>query len=443
MGQTYYYYVSSPTAQPRPFVLKSPHSPPFPLRLTNTCACSLQYEVDASVETFDPAMPTTTMCPSLPGQTVNTLTVPFQQSHRQRSASLSSMRITDYQPTDPAAKFINPRPTVPIPPSDASATKGMRSAPGIFRNAAGARPSTSRPSSPSRIHGWRRLFSHERGRSTERRLQKASSSSPLCDAPRSEAPSRSSSRSMSPESLRRFLSDDSPAARPASGPGERPALVIPEDIAEENEDDDNFATSAISETYPYRTRLSPPPFKRSTSSETAPLTTKNLSSLTLTTEAPSSSRGKMSLSLRTTDETTPETQESNAASVDSTALSSPLSESIPEDEHLTFYDDTHGDDMATPVHRTGPGLPLGPLSPAFNPRCYSLPREDDDAKAITNPERRPTFGIVEPQVADSDASTYQQARSTSRMLPTTIDTGLDDFASELGWMAETISVKHF
>lgn len=358
-------------------------------------------------------MPSTTACPYLPGQTVNTLTVPSQQSLRQRSASLTSMRITDYQAIDPEAKFISPRP-VPQPPTDAAAVR-KRSAPGVLREKA-----SSRSLSPS--PAWRRLFGHskndERGRSRDRDMGKrgVTPSPSTHDDNRSTASSRSRNRSMSPESLRRFLSEDLPS-RPGSNLSERPALVIPEDIAEENEDDDNFAASAISETQPYLTSLSPPPFQRSVSSETTPLTIKNLSSLTLTTERPTSNpQQPISQSLDS------QAQMSNLTSATSSVMASPVTASTPEDELMTFYDDSNNDDEDMRSN-TSDILPIQGL-PALRSKFtgYSLPGIGEDGERKSS--HRPTFGA-----------------QNAPLLPTPVDTGVDDFVSEMGWMVNSISTQ--
>ncbi|KIH91846.1 hypothetical protein SPBR_01479 [Sporothrix brasiliensis 5110] len=81
MGQTYYYY----------------------------------YEVDGSIESHDPAVPSTTACPYLPGQRVNTLWVPIEQSSRQRSASVNSLHQSNFQTMNPADKFVTPRPPPATP----------------------------------------------------------------------------------------------------------------------------------------------------------------------------------------------------------------------------------------------------------------------------------------------------------------------------------------
>lgn len=383
-------------------------------------------------------MPSTNACPSLPGQTVNTLTVPSQQTLRQRSASLTSMRITDYQALDPEAKFISPRP-VPQPPVDAAAVR-KRSAPGLLRHAA-----SSRSLSPS--PAWRRLFGHskqdERGRSRDRERDDLSvTSASTYDDSRSATSSRSRNRSMSPESLRRFLSEDAPS-RPGSNLSERPALVIPEDILEENEDDDNFATSAVSESQPYLTSLSPPPFQRSTSSETAPLTIKNLSSLTLSTERPSSkprpASGKSQQNEAAIPELASHAQSSNLTSAASSAIASPVTACTPEDEVMTFYDDSTNDDEDI-LSNASETLPIQGR-PVLRSRFtgYSLPRlsEDNGRKS----PHRPTFGasnapqLVNPSVAGSYPSTG------ASFLPTPIDTGVDDFVNEMGWMVNSISTK--
>lgn len=380
-------------------------------------------------------MPSTTACPYLPGQTVNTLTVPSQQNLRQRSASLTSMRITDYQAIDPEAKYISPRP-VPQPPTDAAAVR-KRSAPGLLRHAA-----SSRSLSPS--PAWRRLFGHskndERGRSRDReRDDRSVTSASTYDDNRSATSSRSRNRSMSPESLRRFLSEDIPS-RPGSNLSERPALVIPEDIAEENEDDDNFATSAISESQPYLTSLSPPPFQRSTSSETAPLTIKNLSSLTLTTERPTSKpQPAISQSLASEGQSISQLHSSNLTSATSSAMASPLTASTPEDEVMTFYDDSTNDDEDIRSNNSDM-LPIQG-APALRSRFtgYSLPRLSEDSGRKS--PHRPTFGasnapqLVNPAVAGSYPSTG------ASFLPTPVDTGVDDFVSEMGWMVDSIATK--
>lgn len=77
----------------------------------------------------------------------------------------------------------------------------------------------------------------------------------------SSASQSAPSRSMSPESLRRFLCDETPVSSEAES-ADRLALSIPDDIAEEDDDDEFAVASAISEFGP-KTALSPPPPPRS------------------------------------------------------------------------------------------------------------------------------------------------------------------------------------
>lgn len=240
----------------------------------------LQYEVNGCTETYNPSLPSTTNCPYLPGQTVNIINVPVEQHRlRQRSASLSSLRRETFKTMNPNDRFITPKPT---------AEHTIPSVP--HRLATAFTPPASRSPSPTPSHSWKRFFKRPssrtdlRGRSSVQDLDDHSSqyehdihmsmqsftSAPsstfyIDDSSRCATPTEGTrTRDISPESLRRFLVDDAPTSRPGSD--HRPhCLTIPEDIAEEvDDDDDNFATSAISESFPvYTTRLSPPPSQRS------------------------------------------------------------------------------------------------------------------------------------------------------------------------------------
>jgi hypothetical protein len=353
-------------------------------------------------------MPSTNTCPYLPGQTINTLAVPVQNYVRQRSASLSSMRITDFQTIDPGAKFVSPRPA-PMASTDATVSP-KRSAPGLLRNAA-----SSRSLSPSPV--WRRFFGHkfrdaERGRSSDRDGPTSTPAS-LCSS-RSATSSRSRNRSISPESLRRFLSDDHPP-RPDSNLSERPTLIIPEDIAEDNEDDDNFATSAPLDSPTFPTGLSPPPSRRPTTSGTTPLTMKNLSTLTLTTERPRSRNPANQEFRRETPnseasliEPSSYAQSFDFTSVPSSALASPLTTSTPEDEMLTISDAEE-----------------------------DLGANDLDIVSVQRPSlsRSRFTGYSLPAIVEGD-----KLPKASALLQAPTDTGATDFAAEMGWAFDSIGI---
>lgn len=89
---------------------------------------------------------------------------------------------------------------------------------------------------------------------------------------------------MSPDSLRRFLSDDTSVVTPPADDAERLFLSIPDDIAEE--DDDNFATSAVSEHSPKTILSPPPPVSRNHPATTLRRLPENESVVTLTAPKP-------------------------------------------------------------------------------------------------------------------------------------------------------------
>ena len=455
MGHTYYYYVS-----PRgTHIISCLHTLVLFLHFHSTrkltCAC-FQYELDGSTETHDPAMPSTTACPYLPGQTVNTMNVPVEKTLRRRSASLSSVCASNFQTLNPQSKFITPRPVPAIPPvpSDPAAFElranpvRMGSAPCLTELKLGSRRSLS-PST-----AWRRIFARKLPSRDNSRARSQDSddrsmgSSGAVDGSRSSTPSEGvRTRDMSPESLRRFLSDESPPRPDSATLSERPSvLLIPEDIVEENEDDDNFATSAVSETESFPTTLSPPP-RRLGTPETFPFPISNASALTLIPTRPASPRN------RTPGQRTPTNlplsptfprlgtlsqQPSSFSSASSSLLSSPVSVHSPEEEYTSFYDSNDEDDMLSTTDDDALSYQPQPDMPTQTRdfEGYSLPQQGDMGKPSPN-ANLPFTHVNSPQLlARSDAS---MTVSGSNLLGTTIDSGLDDFASELGWIVDTIA----
>lgn len=92
--------------------------------------------------------------------------------------------------------------------------------------------------------------------------------------------SSSQSRSMSPESLRRFLCDETPVPSSDADSTNQLSLSIPDDIAEEDDDDEFVVASAASECGP-KTILSPPPMSRHKSTNTLRCLPNNESATTL------------------------------------------------------------------------------------------------------------------------------------------------------------------
>lgn len=281
MGQPYYYYVSWWLVVVGCFTLVRA------LLSTNTD----QYELDGCVETHDPSVPTTTACPYLPGQTVNMMWVPTEKSDRKRSASLSSVRREDFKTMSPQDKYSTPRPAPSVPELLSPAYRPATSQVPV-RTLKHKRSDRSISPTPS---WWspRKLFTRKNSvssqSSSDRHSDDASVAGSSCgDEQRRSVGSSSSegsrTRPMSPDSLRRFLSDDTSVVTPPADDAERLFLSIPDDIAEE--DDDNFATSAVSETGPKTILSPPPPVSRNYSANTLRRLPENASVVTLTEAKP-------------------------------------------------------------------------------------------------------------------------------------------------------------
>jgi hypothetical protein len=328
---------------------------------------------------------------------------------------------------NPEAKFIPPRPSPALPLEPTTLRK--RSAPGL-------RLSSSSSSTQSMVGpAWRRLFSNrnrddDRGRSPERPSWSVSPAVPVPGVRSASAASsnRSRTRSISPESLRRFLSDDIPT-RPGSTLSERPTLIIPDEIMEENdEDDDDFIISAVSETQSFATRLSPPPRQRPASSTViAPLTTANLSSLTLNTMRPVSRQESRSQS---GDHLVVSQLESAAlTSTASSAVASPSSAVPLEEEMLTFYDDSNDDDEHGRQRSVARTSFVG----------YRLPENDNEPLKL---DHVPTFGQDHTHLYPERGSEgLTVAKSPYLLSPIASGFGIDDFVTELGWVVDTIGNK--
>ncbi|KAF5023357.1 hypothetical protein F66182_4595 [Fusarium sp. NRRL 66182] len=402
------------------------------------------YELDGSVETYDPALPSTTACPYLPGQTVNTLIVPVEQALRQRSASLTSMHTTDLKTMNPESKYTTPRPAPSVPANHIPYRVG--SSPSLHHE------SSSRSLSPAPA-AWKRLFGRklnsrdgERSRSPVRNdiFYLVEDVDGRCTTP-SEG---TRTRDISPESLRRFLSDDVPP-RPDSNLSERPSLIIPEEVVEENDndDDDNFATSAVSDNQIYITGLSPPPFKRSASSESVIPGTISSSSLPLIPTKPSKQNMQETIEVPASavvpSRPRLETLRPHATINPATSFFlSPVTPSFPEDEGTHFFDLTDDEDDVVSSNNSEilsfqPTTGMPSANDSFE--CYSLPEsQEHESKTASS---QPTYTKVNsPSLLSRSDSGF--AVSGGNFLGTPIDTGLDDFAAELGWMVDIIGTKH-
>ncbi|KAI1376700.1 hypothetical protein F4677DRAFT_445021 [Hypoxylon crocopeplum] len=423
MGQTYYYY----------------------------------YELDGSTETYDSSMPTTNTCPYLPGQTVNTLEVPLDHPlSRIRSASMNSLRTADFKTMEPKDRFMTPRPAPPVP-SLPDLRVGSSPAMSLVykRSARSLSPAPRWTGAARRLLGLKKPCYQDSDAGSETEVESHyGEESRHFDEPRSTTPSGSvRSRDMSPESLRRFLSDDLPHTPPVAETA--PRLSIPDEIVEENEDDDNFATSAISENAPF-TMLSPPPFQRSLSSSSSN-DNKNGSTATI-----------VPIDTTQNDDATPspiDTQQRTAAiefnvprshfsfSTISSDLGSPVSPQSTGSRDLSqfsFFDDSDGDDEdvfsnadesfiiqgARRSNSINRGIPKHVHSPITG---YSLPQPT--AHSGKDAGRVQTGALGSPDLVARPDSGVSYGNTNLLGRPG-IDAGLDDLVNDMGWMADVIQPKY-
>ncbi|KXX73583.1 hypothetical protein MMYC01_208743 [Madurella mycetomatis] len=375
------------------------------------------YELDAASEAHDPTQPSTNTCPYLPGQTVNTLWIPVEQSCRKRSASLTSLREEDFKTMDPASKFVTPKPASTPTPTETSRRLGTAPPRGQHQRR------LSRSLSPG---SWsfspRKLFSRKSSLSS---LKDADI--PRAEDERSVRSDGSRSRDISPESLRRFLADDGPLEEEHEA-SNRPAIEIPEDITEENEDDDNFATSAVSETMQF-TGLSPPP--KRTTSPSPPATMASLGQVDLPIPVAPTRPPPKAPKLGAFRNSDQESRFSASIFSSQQVPGSPDSSSPP----AFWHSEDEEEDEELPAVDTAADQATNPFTRNLNATLstYSLPRTSGTAGKLSVMTSKSALE-AEVVVGDGNASSL-----LSSPIP---DSGLDDLVSELGWMAGMIRGKY-
>ncbi|KAK3942441.1 hypothetical protein QBC46DRAFT_339646 [Diplogelasinospora grovesii] len=406
------------------------------------------YELDGASETHDPALPSTNTCPYLPGQTVNTLWVPVEQSLRKRSASLTSLRDADFKTTNPDDKYLTPRPAAPAMPHQEMMTEAparrIGSAPSLQRL---AHKRSARSLSPG--SGWRfsprKLFSRKASSSSLREVHSPSPEEDERERGAAASSEGSRSRDISPESLRRFLSDDTPLEEMEKPEvNERPSIAIPEDIVEEeNEDDDNFAMSAVSETQAY-TGLSPPP----TSTQRTVSPTPSITLAPPNRPPPAPPLMPLSPPMQQEDWN----MQSRFSFSDAGSLYSPSSPLSPEDSSLMVPSFYHSEDEAEEEE----ALPTIPTRGQMETErrnsfartltatlsTYSLPLSSvtiqDGSKLVTTTPAT-TQPVGSPALVARNGNDVPTGNTSLLVGNGPLrDSGLDDLVSELGWMADVI-----
>ncbi|KAG5915707.1 hypothetical protein E4U61_004327 [Claviceps capensis] len=477
------------------------------------------YEINGSTETHDPTRPSTTACPYLPGQTVNTIYIPVERTLRSRSASVNSLRQESFMTTDPEARFVPPVPPSTLLPhvhrhlgsvsSLLYARSSDRSESGgppwnlLFGSFVGGAPISERPKTPgcdrdenSSQHNDGALLPDSRpcsssGEQTSLDIYPESLQRFLLDdAPPLEsvavegAPSlgEQASRDIHAESLRRVKVDDAPpmdshAASDLFPLGEQHLRdVYPEslqrfllDIASpletvvngastphppssQPDQDDYFATPASLDT-PAFTTASTPPSQRIVSKGALSHQRANSISLTLITKPDTQNQPPTELlsthlfakpELYTTGELA---QCTWSPAVSSSTCPASISPQSPLDETMCSDDsDDDDDDMASNLggdclsYRSQSDMPT--TSEAF--QRYSLPRHCAEDKVLPSANHHHhhhhhQMGKLGPEpMLTGTARESSLPVAVTNFLGEPIDTGLDEFVSELGLMAEGI-----
>lgn len=441
-------------------------------------------------------MPFTTSCPYLPGQKVNTLYIPQEATSRTRRASLSSLSEENFRTMDPRSKFVTPQPAAPSH-AELSIRRTGTAAPALSTDFAFTKDRSLSASSPIKSP-WRRFFdralisrsSENRRRSTNNEDQRslASPSSSFNDDIRPQTSSEGTrTRDISPASLRRLLVEKidtsvRPVSRGALSPSANSRTPSFDELDQVDEEDDDYFVATTNDLAMYAaeepvftTRLSPPPFRRGVS----PVTTTSSSAQTVV-PSPRSAQPPFQ-----TDEDTPDgllispvpqqplTQLSMPESPSlsglhtgfhsacpsstlSSAMNSPASPTL--GEFPSFYDDTQDDDddmderfpffshqetlVSTTAAKSNRHVKVHSTA-SFSRYCLpqlafstdKLPSADNTLSTsprfttVSSPLLMPRTG--EP-VGDNDSS---------NLLGSSLDVGLGDFASELRWVADSITSR--
>ncbi|KAL5354756.1 hypothetical protein ACLOAV_000845 [Pseudogymnoascus australis] len=251
MGHTYYYYVRA------------------------------SYEIDGDTEIHDPTRPFTTTCQYLPGQPVNFIWVPVEESPlRERSASVGATG-TDIKTMNPADKYLTPRAPPPTPKS----LPRLNTSPGVVARKRSARSTSPVPRPPwsARVlfglkspvsaapnNDRRPVLSPSRSHEGDAHTSYPTLVSSTMHTRAAASSGKTSPRVPAPPSARkpalRYAAPANSSAHPDMSSVSSPFTDIPHDSFEDEfEDDDNFASSShqpLDDEKSSITSLSPPPTKR-------------------------------------------------------------------------------------------------------------------------------------------------------------------------------------
>ncbi|KAG6120819.1 hypothetical protein E4U13_005838 [Claviceps humidiphila] len=464
------------------------------------------YEIDGSTETHDPARPSTTSCPYLPGQTVNTIYIPVERTLRSRSASVNSLRQESFMTTDPEARFVPPVPPSTLFPhvhrhlGSVSSLLHARSSDRsesveppwnrLFGSLVGGAPISERPKTPVRNRDENSSRHIDGALLSDSRLSSSLGEHSSLDVyPESlqrflldDAPPLESvafegassleeqvSRDIYPESLQRVMVDDAPPMDPHAASdlfslGEQHLRdVYPESLqrflldnaspletvingastphpsSSQPDQDDYFATPASLDTPAFT--ASTPPSQLTVSKGALSHQGANSISLTLITKPPST-HPFAGPDLHTTTELA---QCTWSPAVSSSTCPASISPQSPLDEAMCSDNSDDDDDMASTLggdclsYRSQSDMPT--TSEAF--QRYSLPRHCAEDKVLPSANHHQHHHHQMGKLGSGPMLTVTARESSlpvavTNFLGEPIDTGLDEFVSELGLMAEGI-----
>lgn len=350
---------------------------------------------------------------------------------------MNSLRNADHKTMDPADRFKAPR-----LPSLSGSRREFRIAPSLLpkRGTRSVSPGPSWTGTARRFLGFRR--SHNRDRDTERgrKSNLAEVEDVFSEELEDEAEARSAtpsgsirSRELSPDSLRRFLSDDRPSS--SSHAETAHSFSIPDDIEEEiedNDDDENFANATVIDNTAF-TNLSPPPFQRGALS--APPSRHANTSIQQSPVTPGERRGTRPAKL--TIPRSHSTLSTTSSSVASAA--SPKSIISQGLSQFSFFDDSEDDDVTSQS-----GLKRGASKRKLRMPItgYSLPRG-----AADNQKSQSTNHILRSMESSGLVARSEAAAATAVSVEpavfnlSNVDISLEDLAGEGTWMNDVVRPK--
>ncbi|KAM3499273.1 hypothetical protein MY10362_007457 [Beauveria mimosiformis] len=372
---------------------------------------------------------------------------------------------------DPRSKFVTPQPAAPTfaemsKRRTGTATPALST---IFVPSKDHSDSATSPKSP-----WRRFFhkplicrSFESRDRSNNGAEHGSliSATANCD-PRPLSPSEgANTRDISPASLRRLLVEEEdtvirPVSRGNLSTSDRartPPLDVLDQVDEEDDDNfvgasDDFLSYAVEE-HLFTTRLSPPPFRRdpatSSSAQTVVPSPRSLS-ISSTRHQPLAKLSMPESPTRSSRDTLHSRCPSSTLSSATNSPASPTLEDFPLSSDISSFDGESQDDddserSSCPGHeaaRVNKHV-KGPSTASFS--RYRLPQLTFSTEKLPVAEDRlltsPRFTTMTSPLLLPRSGQPVSSNGDSNLLGSSLGTGLDDFASELSWLTDSITSR--